>query len=432
MVTRIESHPPRTPTGKLPPQPWMTAPEIQSIIAALTAKGAEVRFVGGCVRDAIRKLDTTDIDIATPDRPEVVIGLLEDRGIKAIPTGLSHGTVTVVSGVWNIEITTLRVDLQTDGRHAKVAFTDDWIADAARRDFTINTLSSTIDGDVYDPFSGMDDLAKGRVKFVGNAQDRIEEDILRLLRFFRMHATYSKTGPNKSARAACKKLASRLPELSGERIRTEFFRTLLAPDPADTIVLMRGDKILESILPEVTEVGRLRTLTFLETRAIKVPTVAPDDLRRFAALIKVGALGATQLAKRLKLSNKQAQRLKALTINTPLTSPDLSPEARRKQLYQLGSDLVRDLVLLAWADELLTEPRRSSARTDQWVMLLKEVDDWKPISFPLRGKDVLEMGIEPSQKVGEILQAVESWWEAENFMPDQEACLKRLSELTAN
>ncbi len=432
MATHIDLLPPLTPTGKLSPQLWMTAPGILSIIAALTAKGTEVRFIGGCVRDAIRNVDTTDIDIATPDPPELVMGLLEDRGIKAIPTGLSHGTVTVVSGAWNIEITTLRIDLQTDGRYAKVAFTDDWVADAARRDFTINTLSSTIDGDVYDPFSGMDDLARGCVKFVGNAQDRIEEDILRLLRFFRMHATYSKTKPNKSARAACRKLAWRLPELSAERIRREFFQTLLAPDPADTIVLMRGDKILESILPEATEIGPLRALTFLETRAINAPSIAPDGLRRFAALIKVDAIGAKQLAQRLKLSNKQAKRLQILVTNTPLISPELSPEARRKKLYQLGSDLIRDLLLLAWAAELSTQPRRSSIRTEQWILLLKEVDDWQKITFPLKGKDVLDMGIEPGQKVGKILYDIQSWWEAENFMPGRDACLKRLKNLTAN
>jgi poly(A) polymerase len=432
MAMRIESLPTLTPTGKLPPQPWMTAPEIRSIIAALTAKGSEVRFVGGCVRDAIRKLDTTDIDIATPDRPEVVIDLLEDRGIKAIPTGLSHGTVTVVSGVWNVEITTLRVDLQTDGRHAKVTFTNDWIADAARRDFTINTLSSTIDGDVYDPFSGMDDLAKGRVRFVGNAQNRIEEDILRLLRFFRMHATYSKTGPNKSAIAACRKLASRLPELSGERIRTEFFRTLLAPASADTIALMRGDKILESILPEITEVGRLRTLTFLETRALNVPTVVPDEIRRLAALINVDEMGAKQLAARLKLSNKQADRLVKLSTQPQATSPELSTHTIRLQLRHLGANVTRDLLLIAWAGELSTEVCQSSSRTAQWTAILEEIDNWVPIGFPLTGLDVLKVGVEPGKPVGDVLNVIESWWESEEYAPDREACLEYLENLTAN
>jgi poly(A) polymerase len=176
----------------------------------------------------------------------------------------------------------------------------------------------------------------------------------------------------------------------------------------------------------------LRALTFLETRAINVPSIAPVDLRRFAALIKLDAASVTQLAQRLKLSNKEAKRLQVLTTNTPPTSPELSPRERRNQLYQLGSSLMRDLLLLAWAEELSTRPPRSSIRTEQWVLLLKEVDDWQPVSFPLKGKDVLDMGIEPGQKVGEILCDIQSWWEAENFMPGRGDCLKRLRGLTAN
>ncbi|MBT3765910.1 MAG: CCA tRNA nucleotidyltransferase [Rhodospirillaceae bacterium] len=431
MAAPSETLPPLVPTGKIPPQPWMTAPEIRSVMSALTAKGAEVRFVGGCVRDAIRKIETHDIDIATPTPPEEVMALLEGRDIKVIPTGLKHGTVTVVSGIWNMEITTLRIDLQTDGRRARVAFTDDWIADAARRDFTINTLSATLDGDVYDPFSGMDDLATGHVRFVGNAQDRIEEDILRLLRFFRMHAIYSKFGPDKTALAACRNLAPRLTELSGERVRTELFRILMAPEPADTLTIMRGEKVLEPILPEASNIGRLRTLTFLETRAINVESVVPDVLRRFAAVLELEDSMVEDLATRMKLSNKQAQRLTTLMAVDPPTTPEVNSWARRQRLRRLGPDMVRDLVLLAWAEELATEPRRSSKRTAEWIELLEEVDAWGPVKFPLKGKDVLDQGLEPGAKVGEILRNVENWWESEDYSPDREACLKYLKDLMA-
>jgi poly(A) polymerase len=431
MAAPSDPLPPLIPTGKLAPQPWMTAPEIRSVISALTAKGAEVRFVGGCVRDAIRKIETHDIDIATPSPPDVVMALLEDHGIKSIPTGLKHGTVTVVSGIWNIEITTLRIDLQTDGRRAKVAFTDDWIADAARRDFTINTLSATLDGDVYDPFSGMDDLATGHVRFVGNAQDRIEEDVLRLLRFFRMHAIFSKFGPDKSALAACRNLAPRLTELSGERVRNELFRILMAPEPADTLTMMRGEKVLETILPEATNMGRLRTLTFLETRAISVTSVVPDVLRRFAAVLELVEGGIEDLASRMKLSNKDTRRLNALMITEPSTSPEIKSLVRRQRLRRLGPDISRDLVLLAWAEELATEPHRSSNRTAEWIELLNEADTWEPVTFPLKGKDILDQGIEPSAKVGEFLRDVEDWWESEDYAPDREACLKHMTNIMA-
>jgi poly(A) polymerase len=431
MAAPSDPLPPLVPTGKLTPQPWMTAPGVRSVISALTAKGAEVRFVGGCVRDAIRKMETHDIDIATPSPPDVVMALLEDHGIKAIPTGLKHGTVTVVSGIWNMEITTLRIDLQTDGRRAKVAFTDDWIADAARRDFTINTLSATLDGDVYDPFSGMDDLALGHVRFVGNAQDRVEEDVLRLLRFFRMHATYSKFGPDKSAMAACRKLAPRLTELSGERIRTELFRILMAPEPADTLTMMRGEKVLEPILPEATNIGRLRALTFLETRAINIASVAPDVLRRFAAVLELEDGGVEDLASRLKLSNKEAQRLNVLMTVEPPTSPEIDPLVRRQRLRRLGSDIARDHVLLAWAEERATVPRRSSERTAEWTELLDEVDTWQPVTFPLTGKDVLDQGMEPGTKIGEILRDVEDWWESEEYAPGRDACLEHLTNIMA-
>jgi len=173
---------PLTPTGKLPPQAWMTAPQTVRVMKALAAGGHPPRFVGGCVRDAVLARAITDIDIATPEKPERVIELLEDDGIRVIPTGLKHGTVTAIVDAQSFEITTLRIDVETDGRHADVRFTDDWQADAKRRDFTINALSATLDGDIYDPFFGLDDLAAGRVRFVGNAYERIEEDYLRILR----------------------------------------------------------------------------------------------------------------------------------------------------------------------------------------------------------------------------------------------------------
>ena len=216
----------------------MTAPATRAVTEALSAEGATVRFVGGCVRDAVLGRDAKDVDIATPDPPETVIALLEAAGLKAVPTGIAHGTVTAVADGTPFEVTTLRHDVETDGRHAKVAFTDDWVADAARRDFTLNALYCDADGALYDPVGGIEDARRGRVRFVGDARARIEEDALRLLRFFRFHAHYGRGEADATALAACRELAPLLANLSGERLRDETLKLLAAPESAPVVALM--------------------------------------------------------------------------------------------------------------------------------------------------------------------------------------------------
>lgn len=198
------------PVGKIPPQPWMDAPETREVLEALSAGGVKVRFIGGCVRDLFKR-PVRDIDIASPEPPEQIMAKLRNAGIKVIPTGIDHGTVTAVVDKASFEITTLRVDVETDGRRAKVAFTDDWVADAARRDFTFNALSCTPVGDVYDYFGGLEDLGRGCVRFVGRASERIAEDVLRLLRFFRFYAHYGRPPPDQEALAACRERARAWP-----------------------------------------------------------------------------------------------------------------------------------------------------------------------------------------------------------------------------
>lgn len=418
------------PTGKISPQPWMTAPETGAVIRALTAGGGEVRFVGGCVRDSIAGRPVGDIDIATPEPPVRVMELLEAAGIKAIPTGIGHGTVTAIAESRKFEITTLRRDLDTDGRHARVDFIDDWVVDARRRDFTINTLSSTPDGDVYDPLGGLDDLGQGRVRFVGVPKERIEEDLLRLLRFFRFQAAYGRPPPDSEALAACRIMAPRLCELSGERVRDEMFRILLAPNPADSAVLMRGIGAFDAILPEAGDVGRLRMLTWLEGSALKMETVAPDALRRLAALLDpgCGGAGAEAVARRLRLSNREADRL--ATAAAPVqVSPDGDAPGLRRTLRRLGAETVRDLSLLAWAGELAVTPRLPAARTGAWRHILETADAWRPLAFPLRGRDVTALGVAPGPAVGRLLAAVEAWWEEGDYGPGREACLEKLKSL---
>ncbi|MFQ5618919.1 MAG: CCA tRNA nucleotidyltransferase [Rhodospirillales bacterium] len=417
------------PIGKIAPQPWITAPETVAVVEALAAEGAEVRFVGGCVRDAVLQRPVEDIDIATPEPPDKVIALLEKAGIKAVPTGVEHGTVTAVIGEVRVEVTTLRVDVETDGRRAKVAFTDDWTADAARRDFTINTLSCTPAGDIYDPMGGLDDLGHRRVRFVGNAETRIEEDVLRLLRFFRMYAVYGRPPPDIAALAACRAMAPRLSGLSGERVRDEMLRILMAPAAADTVVLMQGEGVLEHVLPEAGDVGRLRMLTWLDTSAIKVDSVAADPLRRLAALLDVDAAGAGSVAARLRLSNQQTDRLVRVAPPPHDLTPDVDDRSLRRALRRAGADVVRDRVLLAWAGELAVTPRRRGERTQAWLDTLAAADAWTPVEFPLKGRDVTALGVAEGPRVGALLGAVEAWWEDGDYRAGRTACLEKLGAL---
>ena len=421
------------PTGKLTKQPWMTAPETKAVIEALTATGTEVRFVGGCVRDAMAHRPVGDVDIGTPDKPETVIGLLRAAGIKAVPTGIDHGTVTAIIGDNKFEITTLRRDVETDGRHAQVAFTDDWIADAERRDFTINTLSATPSGDVYDPHDGIADLAYGRIRFVGRGDDRIEEDVLRLLRFFRFYGLFGRPPPDADATAACRVMADRLPDLSGERVRDELLKILMVPDPAETVVLMRGLGIFDHILPEAGNVGRLRMVTWLETRAIKIDSVAPEPLRRLAALLDTDADGTSAVAGRLRLSNQQTEHLMTLVAPPSDIGGDIGGEKGERSFHRalrrLGSDRVRDLTLLAWAGELAETPRLPTERTEGWIGLLEACDGWQGAVFPVHGQDAFDLGVAEGPAVGELLRQAEDWWEDGDYQAGREECLEKLKEL---
>jgi poly(A) polymerase len=409
----------------------MELPETRAVVAALTRDGAEVRFVGGCVRDALAHRTVKDIDLATHDPPERVIALLEAARIRAIPTGIAHGTVTAVAATRHFEITTLRIDVETDGRRAKVAFTDNWVADAARRDFTINALSCSPTGDVYDPFDGMTDLAEGRIRFVGRAEERIREDALRLLRFFRFQATFGRPPPDPEALAACRGLASLVDGLSGERVRAELFRILLAPDPASAMTLMRGEGVLERVLPEAGDVGRLRVLAWLETTALEADVLEPDAPRRLAALARADHAGALAIADRLRLSNAERDRLAALVAPPLMLTPELDGRVRRQAFHRLGPANARDLALLAWAREIAQSPRPPKGRNDAWAALVKDAAAWVPREFPLKGRDAIALGIPAGARMGELLAYVERWWIEGDFQAGRGECLERLKAITA-
>ena len=390
------------------------------MIDALTANGADVRFVGGCVRDALLEQESNDIDIGTPDPPQRVLALLEDAGIeiRTVPRGLEHGTVTALAGGERYEITTLRRDERTDGRHAEVAFTDDWREDAARRDFTINAMSASLDGStLYDYFGGLEDLVAGRVRFVGDPATRIAEDHLRILRFFRFHAWYGHGDPDPAALEACAAAAHTIPTLSGERVQAEVLKLLAAPDPAPSVREMSNASVLHVLLPQAKGTERLANLIAIEQTAAE----PADPIRRLAALISGGdAAAARSIAIRWQLASADAARLAALVHDL-----HLDPAGQRRLLYRLGAEGFRDRVFLAWADE------RSSEDEAAWGAMLETAEEWQTPTFPVTGADVLARSIPEGSEVGRLLKAVEDWWIERDFTPGRAALLEKLDALVA-
>jgi poly(A) polymerase len=403
---------------RIEPQPWMEAPETRAVLDALGAGAAAVRFVGGCVRDAVAGRAISDIDLATDAPPERVVELLEAAGLKAVPTGIDHGTVTAVSAGRPYEVTTLRHDVETDGRHAVVAFTDDWEADAARRDFTMNALSLESDGLLHDPFGGVADLRAGRVRFVGDPNRRIGEDVLRLLRFFRFYAHYGSPPPDPDSLAACREMAHLLPRLSAERVRVELLKLLAAPDPASVVRLMRDEGVLEHFLAQATAIDRLARLV-----AAEAGLGLNDPPRRLAALLRVSADTARHLAQGLRLSNEERDRLVAIAEPEMPVTPDMNGPARRRALYRLGAATWTDLALVAWADG------RAAPDDAGWRGLVATADGWERPEFPLTGRDVKRFGVAEGAAVGELLRSVESWWIDGDFAAGRKTCLDRLAAL---
>ncbi|MDY0883910.1 CCA tRNA nucleotidyltransferase [Dongia soli] len=390
------------------PQPWMLQGAARHVYDALTAEGDEARFVGGCVRDALLGRKINDIDIATPLPPGKVIELLTSAGIKNIPTGIEHGTVTAVVNSEPIEVTTLRRDVETFGRQARVAFTDDWQADAARRDLTMNALSCRLDGRVHDYFGGLDDLTAGRVRFVGDPRTRMKEDYLRVLRFFRFHANYAAGEPDPAAMAAAKASASQLAHLSGERLRQETLKLLAAGRGPETWGHMLEAGIVSAYLPEATDQARL-VLVAQREAALRI---APAAIRRLAALLP-GKTEALAVGTRLRLSRREQERLSGIAAG-PEIMLELEPVAVRRLVYRHGNDLALDLLLVHAEDDA------------DLVQVAAIAESWHAPRMPVGGKDLAELGLQPGAAMGRWLALAEAWWIAGDFRADRAACMSWL------
>ncbi len=380
-------------------QPWLTAPASRAVLAALGLEQATPRFVGGCVRDGLLGRPSADLDIAIDQRPEDNMRLLQTAGIKVIPTGLKHGTLTAITDDQKFEITTLRVDVETFGRHATVAFTDDWRRDAARRDFTINAIYADGDGQLYDPEAGCSDLAAGRVRFVGQAARRIEEDKLRILRFFRFQARFGRGAPDPDALAACADAAPGINSLSGERVRDEIFKILALPAPRPCLELMAQAAVLQHILPGGFDLAGL-------TRC------DGDPLRRLSA---IATAGAEAISKRLRLSNRQAHRLAFLMAPPARLDNAMDRPTLRQLLHDHGAAAIDDL-----------------ARQQGAAALPPRIEEAMPPPFPLSGRDALALGMSAGPEIGVLLENLEQAWCAGDFAASREELLERLSNQSSS
>jgi poly(A) polymerase len=393
---------------------WMTAPETLQVFAALGV----ARFVGGAVRNALLGVPVMDIDIAVPMPPSETLAHLTNHGIKVIATGLDHGTVTAIAGTHAFEITSLRRDVETDGRHAVVAFTEDWAEDAARRDFTINALYADADGLIYDYAAGVEDLIAGKVRFVGDAATRIAEDYLRVLRLFRFHAWYGKGDIDAEGLRAAAAAKDKLKTLSAERIAKEMLRLLEAGNPAPVLRVMAATGILSELLPGALQLPRLARLAEIDADNQYVR----DPVLWLAALLPDDSDNAHAAADALKLSNADRTRLEQ-ALNGERIKAQLSAKEARRLLYRIGVPRFRDKVFLAWADA----PRAAPAL--QWRMLLDMADNWQRPRFPLTGMDVMQAGVEQGPDVGRLLARVEDWWIGTDFACDEGALRDKLREV---
>lgn len=398
-------------TVNLKGQGWLESDKSKAVMAALEAEGGAdcARFVGGCVRNALLGAPVDDVDIATQLVPERTVAALKAAGIRVVPTGIEHGTVTAVFNGQPFEITTLRHDVETDGRHAVVSFTTDWAEDAARRDFRLNALYASADGTLHDPTgTGIDDALNGRIVFVGEPHERIREDYLRILRFYRFQAWYGKGMPDQAGSDACAALAEGVKTLSAERVSKELLKLLAARDPKASVVAMDQAGVLKAIIPQSS------TATFA-----MMADATPDAVLRLSSLLPSDASTVSEIAKGLRLSNAQRDRLIAAVSPFDASMDDHSA---RIMIWQDGAE--------AFADRTY---RAQSAGADPIRMqaLRQLAAGWKAPALPVGGRDLANMGHKAGPQTGLILKAFTASWLADDFPSEghQDRLLEAISQV---
>ncbi len=390
--------------------PWLREGEVARLLALLNSDGEEARVVGGAVRNALLQLPVAEIDLATTALPEEVMRRVAAAGGKAIPTGIEHGTVTAIIDHHPVEVTTLREDVETFGRKARVAFGRDWKMDAERRDFTINALSATADGTVYDYVGGFEDIAARRVRFIGEPQRRIEEDYLRILRFFRFHAHFGAGAPDAAGVAACVKGRGGLETLSRERVRTEMLKLFVAPRATPALVVMAETGLLGPVLGGVPFLASFENVV----KAEAVIGIEPDAIRRLGALGVWVAEDAERLTQRLRLANAESERLLALE-HWWRVAQRAEAQPAHALLYDLGSQSFADRVLVAWS-------RSDAGAADSvWRELATLPQRWTAPVFQLKSADFTRRGIAAGPSLGVALRAAERAWIAADFTTDPAA-----------
>jgi poly(A) polymerase len=398
--------------------PWLKSGPAARVLQLLNGNGEEARVVGGAVRNALLQIPTGDIDIATTALPDEVIRRAKAAGIKSVPTGIEHGTVTLVVDAHPFEITTLREDTETFGRKAKVAFGRDWVADARRRDFTINGLSVDADGVVHDHVGGLDDLAAKRVRFIGDPNQRIAEDYLRILRFFRIHAAYGAGEPDRTGYLACIAGRAGLANLSAERVRMEMLKLVVAQGAVAAVVAMADGGLLLPILGGIAYTGPFAAMIAAE----RVLGLAPDPVRRLAALAVAVTEDAKRVASRLRLTNAETKLLDSMGHRWWRLA-GMDEATARRRLYRLGADRYRDRLMLAWARA------GTDGDSDHWRELASLPARWNAPKFPLKAADFIARGIAEGPALGHVLGLAEDAWLAAEFPLDQ-AALKTIADQT--
>lgn len=407
-------------------QSWFSKPGLQRIFSLLNADGGEVRVVGGAVRNALMGMPVGDIDMATTLPPQDVVERAKEAGIKAVPTGIDHGTVTLVVDGEGYEVTTLRRDVTTDGRHAEVAFGTDWKEDAERRDLTINALYADASGEVIDMIGGLADIETKTVRFIGDAATRIAEDHLRILRFFRFFAYYGSGRPDADGLRASARAKDKLSTLSAERVWSEMKKLLSADDPSRALLWMRQAGVLAQILPE-TEKWGIDAIHGL-IAAEQALGWKPDPMLRLASIIPPDAERVAALASRLRMSKNEAARLDQWA-KAPAVDPSLAETALDRLLYRQGVEEVKARLKLALASARadVSGADASMQKIARLSTLLTRAEKFSKPAFPLSGADVLAAGLPAGPQVGEILGELEATWIDGNFALDREALLSRLT-----